>query len=267
MAGEVALEAADCLAGALAFAAAPGDVVAGRLVAACAGDDHAVQRGVDLTVAAPVESLALGVSRAGRDRRDAGGAGEPWRASRAGAAGAQHVDVRVSAPSARARQVRQHRRARSETAPASPKHAGSPPAPTRVPGRARAPTAATPRSPSHPTGRSARRAAHRSTHEPRRSCATACECPHRARSLTSSTSTSTRLDARRTRLAGGDATLLSSHAGTSPTGDERHSERQSSPTADSLKESQLAAGRTIPSASDITDEPNHNSKPEGSRAT
>ena len=64
---------------------------------------------------------------------------------------------------------------------------------------------------------------------PQRSCASACGCPHRARSLTSSTSTSTGLDTRRTRLARGDATLLSSHAKASTTGDERHSERQSDP--------------------------------------
>jgi hypothetical protein len=61
--------------------------------------------------------------------------------------------------------------------------------------------------------------------------------------LTPSTSTSIELDARRTRLAEGGATLLSSHAEQSPTGDERHSERWSGPTADSLNESQLAAGR------------------------
>ena len=36
--------------------------------------------------------------------------------------------------------------------------------------------------------------------------------------------------ARRTRLAGGGATLLSSHAGSSPTGDERHNKRKSDPT-------------------------------------
>jgi hypothetical protein len=60
------------------------------------------------------------------------------------------------------------------------------------------------------------------------------------------------VDARRTRLAGGAATLLSSHAGTSPTGDERHSESQSGPTADSLKASQLAAGRTLPTRPDVT---------------
>jgi hypothetical protein len=70
-AGEVALEAADGFAGALALAAATLDVVAGLRMAAGAGDDHAVQRGVDLAVAALVESLALRVARAGWDRRDA----------------------------------------------------------------------------------------------------------------------------------------------------------------------------------------------------
>src|SRR5215211_55920 len=75
-AGEVALEAADRLAGALAFAAASLDVVAGLRVAAGAGDDDAVQRRVDLAVAALVESVALRVARAGGDRRDAGGARE-----------------------------------------------------------------------------------------------------------------------------------------------------------------------------------------------
>ena len=76
MAGEVALEAADRLAGGLALAAAPGDVVAGGLMAAGAGDDDAVQRGVDLSVAALVEPLALDVARAGRDWRDACGASQ-----------------------------------------------------------------------------------------------------------------------------------------------------------------------------------------------
>ena len=76
MAGEVALEAADRLPGGLAFGAAAGDVVAGCGVAAGAGDDDAVKRGVDVAVAAVVEALSLGVARAGGDRRDAGGAGE-----------------------------------------------------------------------------------------------------------------------------------------------------------------------------------------------
>ncbi len=52
VAGEVALEAADRFAGALAFAASAVDVVARLGVAARAGDDDAVQRGVDLAVAA-----------------------------------------------------------------------------------------------------------------------------------------------------------------------------------------------------------------------
>ena len=42
--------------------------------------------------------------------------------------------------------------------------------------------------------RSARRAARRSPQRPPRPCASACGCPHRARSLTSSTSTSTEVD-------------------------------------------------------------------------
>src|SRR6266545_5785436 len=74
VAGEVALEAADRFAGGLAFAASAFDVGAGLGVAAGAGDDDAVQRGVDLAVAALVEALSLGVAGAGRDRRDAGGA-------------------------------------------------------------------------------------------------------------------------------------------------------------------------------------------------
>ena len=89
---------------------------------------------------------------------------------------------------------------------------------------------------------------------PRRSCASACGCPHRARSLTSSTSTSTEVDARRTRLAGGAATLLSSHAETSPTGDERHSERQSGPTGrQPERESARRRSGAFSSASDVTD--------------
>jgi hypothetical protein len=64
LAGEVALEAADRFAGGLAFAASTLDAVASGLVAASARDDHAVQRGVDLAVAAAVQALAAGVARA-----------------------------------------------------------------------------------------------------------------------------------------------------------------------------------------------------------
>ena len=45
-------------------------------MAAGAGDDDAVQRGVDLAVAALVEALSLRVAGAGGDRRDPGGARE-----------------------------------------------------------------------------------------------------------------------------------------------------------------------------------------------
>ena len=53
-------------------------------------------------------------------------------------------------------------------------------------------------------------------------------------------------------LLEGAATLLSSHAGPSPTGHERHSESQSDHTADSVKASQLAAGRNLSARPDIT---------------
>src|SRR4051812_28431675 len=46
---------------------------------------------------------------------------------------------------------------------------------------------------------------------------------------------------------------------TSPTGDERHSERQSGQRADSVKESQLAAGRSLTPRPDVTG-PHPNSK-------
>src|SRR4051794_41968390 len=79
LAGEVALEAADGVAGGLAVAAAAFDVIAGGLVAAGAGDDDAMQRGVDLAVAAPVQALAAGVAWTGGGwgggRRPGGGWG------------------------------------------------------------------------------------------------------------------------------------------------------------------------------------------------
>src|SRR3954453_24046956 len=53
-------------------------------------------------------------------------------------------------------------------------------------------------------------------------------------------------------LLEGGATLLSSHAGPSPTGDERHSESQSGQPADSVKASQLAAGPTLSARPDAT---------------
>jgi hypothetical protein len=45
-------------------------------VAAGAGDDDPVKRGVDLAVAPLIEAVAVGVAGTGRDRRDAGRAGQ-----------------------------------------------------------------------------------------------------------------------------------------------------------------------------------------------
>ena len=75
-AGEVALEAAQCFAVGLAFAAFAFDVGLGFGVAAQPRDRDAVDGGVDLAVAAAVEPMAVGVARADRDRGDPGGAGE-----------------------------------------------------------------------------------------------------------------------------------------------------------------------------------------------
>jgi hypothetical protein len=76
VAGEVALEAADGFAVGLAFGAFAGDVVLGLGVAAQPRDGDAVDRRVDLAVAAAVEPVPAGLARADRDRGDAGGPGE-----------------------------------------------------------------------------------------------------------------------------------------------------------------------------------------------
>ena len=90
------------------------------------------------------------------------------------------------------------------------------------------PAPATPPSPSRRTGPSARRAARRSSLRPRRSCASACGCPHRARSLTSSTSTRTSGRPADMACLGRCHAPIKSRR-TSPTGDERHSKRWSGP--------------------------------------
>src|SRR4051812_42256147 len=69
-------------------------------------------------------------------------------------------------------------------------------------------------------------------------------------------------DARRTRLAQGAATLLSSHAGTSPTGDERHNKRKPGHSSRQPRcESARRPVGTLPSASDITDRPQSKQQP------
>ena len=80
------------------------------------------------------------------------------------------------------------RRGRSETAPTTPRHAGSPQAPRPARHQGRAPTATAHRTRAGRPGRSARPATRRSPPRPRRSCANACECPRQARSLPSSSS-------------------------------------------------------------------------------
>jgi hypothetical protein len=74
--GEVALEAADGVFGALALGAFAGDVVVGLGVAAQAGDGDAVDGRVDLAVAAAVRAVPVGLAGADRDGSDANGAGE-----------------------------------------------------------------------------------------------------------------------------------------------------------------------------------------------
>jgi hypothetical protein len=75
-AGEVAFEAADRFARALAFGSLAVQVGARLGMAAGTGDGDAMDRRVDLAVAAAVQAMAAGVARADRDRRQAGGAGE-----------------------------------------------------------------------------------------------------------------------------------------------------------------------------------------------
>src|SRR5690242_14770847 len=83
------------------------------------------------------------------------------------------------------------------------------------------------------------------THRLPRSRANACARPLRARSSPAFAFVAVSgADARRRRLVGGDATLLSSHAA-SQTGGERHNEAQAGPAADSMGMSQLAAGLTL----------------------
>src|SRR3954471_16640259 len=75
-AGEVALEAADGFGGALAFGAFAVEVGARLGVAARPRDGDAVDGGVDLAVAAAVESVAVGLARTHGDWCDAARAGE-----------------------------------------------------------------------------------------------------------------------------------------------------------------------------------------------
>lgn len=88
---------------------------------------------------------------------------------------------------------------------------------------ARRPTREPSRGPLPTRGRRPRRSCRRSSRRPRRSCASSCACPARARSCLRPFHLNE--SGRPADMAcWGGATLLSSHAGTSPTGDKRHSE-------------------------------------------
>src|SRR5215216_6344525 len=76
VAGEVALEAADRLVQAFAFAGLALDVADRRCVVLAAADDDRVQRAVELPVAAGVEPMAVDATGGGGDRGGAGEAGE-----------------------------------------------------------------------------------------------------------------------------------------------------------------------------------------------
>ena len=75
-AGEVAFEAAHRLEAGLAFGALAGQLILGLGVAAGAGECDAVDCGVELAVAAAVQTVSLGLAGADGNRRDAGRAGE-----------------------------------------------------------------------------------------------------------------------------------------------------------------------------------------------
>src|SRR4051812_50203095 len=62
----------------LPFGLLAGDVVLGLGVAAGTRDGHAMDRGVDLAVAAAVEAVSVGAARAGGGGGDVGGPGGGW---------------------------------------------------------------------------------------------------------------------------------------------------------------------------------------------
>ena len=75
-AGEVALEGADGVAGGLAFGVLARDVVLRFGMTPRPSDCNAMDRGVDLPVAAAIEAVTVRFARANRDRREARGARE-----------------------------------------------------------------------------------------------------------------------------------------------------------------------------------------------
>src|SRR5262245_31170778 len=91
---EVALEAADRLAHALALARLALDVGDRRRVVLAAADDDRVQRTVELAVPAGVEPVAVDASGGGGDRGGAGEAGERGLGAEAAAVRPGHQHLR-----------------------------------------------------------------------------------------------------------------------------------------------------------------------------
>ena len=75
------------LRGGFAFGGFASDVGLSLGVAASAGDGDAMDRRVELAVAAAVEAVAVGLAGADRDRCESGGAGELGVAGKAAGAG------------------------------------------------------------------------------------------------------------------------------------------------------------------------------------
>src|SRR3954470_15840440 len=148
------------------------------------------------------------------------------------------------------------------TAPATPRRAGNPQAPTPARHPVHGPTATAHRTRDARPERSARPATPRSWPRQQRPCANACECPPQARSWPSSSSTSTETDGWRTRLAEGAATHLSSHARhPRPATSDKTKGSHAQPGRQPQRESARRPVGTLTSASDITDARDLNSKP------
>src|SRR5215211_284404 len=109
VAGEVALEATDRLAHALALGSPPLDVGDRRRVVLAPRDDDRVQRAVELPVAAGVEPVAKDEAGGGGDRSGAGEAGKGGVAAEAAAVRPREQHLR-GGDRADARLVEQRRR-------------------------------------------------------------------------------------------------------------------------------------------------------------
>jgi hypothetical protein len=100
-AGDASLERADGVAGAVALGATPPVVGLAWTGQAKLGDGNAVECSIQLPVAAPTQPVAVGPSRADRDRRDPGVHGKAGLSANAGhPAGSAMSLAAVSTPAA-----------------------------------------------------------------------------------------------------------------------------------------------------------------------